>query len=116
VVPFYEDGKRMAKKGLRGSDRLIGLKIIINIITGILSGKFNLRGPISCGSFGAITGALEMMDAVNYIKVGMADVMLVGTSDVCVNPHVYTILGNAAKLHPGKGNPEEACRPFDKHR
>jgi 3-oxoacyl-[acyl-carrier-protein] synthase II len=86
VVPFYEDGKRIAKKGLRGSDRLIGLKVIINIISGILSGKFSLRGPISCVNFGALTGALQIMDAISYIQVGMCDVCLAGASDVSVGP------------------------------
>jgi 3-oxoacyl-[acyl-carrier-protein] synthase II len=51
---------------------------------------------------------------MSYIKLGMADVCVVGTSDICVDPTVYQMLAKVGNLRLEYGEPETSCRPFDK--
>jgi 3-oxoacyl-[acyl-carrier-protein] synthase II len=89
---------------------------IINMAPGLVSIKFNLRGPnlsvvTACG-----TGAHNIGCAARLISYGDADIMLAGGTEMAT-----TVLGmggfaSARTLSRRNDDPERASRPWDKDR
>lgn len=111
---LFADGVKVANKGLTGSDRMIGVKMLSNIVSGVLSGEVEFRGPISAISFASTSGLVAISDAFSHVKLGHADVMLAGAGDATVNPVVMEALNKIGYLNTTSGAPELACRPFDR--
>jgi len=91
-------------------------KMIVDSASGILSIRYGFRGPnfITVSACASATNAL--IDAYNYIKLGMMNVCISGGSEAAV-----TIAGvggfNALKaLSERNDSPETASRPYDKDR
>jgi len=91
-------------------------KMIADITPGHLSIRFGFRGPnfATVSACGSATNAL--IDSFNYIRLGIADIILSGGSEAAV---VEAGVGgfNAMKaLSERNDSPETASRPFDKDR
>ncbi|KAA0990531.1 beta-ketoacyl-ACP synthase II [Dyadobacter aurulentus] len=91
-------------------------KMIVDSASGVLSIRYGFRGPnfITVSACASATNAL--IDAFNYIKLGMMNVCISGGSEAAV-----TIAGvggfNALKaLSERNDSPETASRPYDKDR
>jgi len=91
-------------------------KMIGDIAAGVISIKYNLRGP----NFGTVSACASstnsIIDAVNYIRWGKADIFVTGGSEACVNEPG---IGGFNALQALSTNNEEfktASRPFDKTR
>ncbi|WAC11123.1 beta-ketoacyl-ACP synthase II [Dyadobacter pollutisoli] len=91
-------------------------KMIVDSASGVLSIRYGFRGPnfITVSACASATNAL--IDAFNYIKLGMMNVCISGGSEAAV-----TIAGvggfNALKaLSERNDSPETASRPYDKER
>ncbi|CAG5071839.1 3-oxoacyl-[acyl-carrier-protein] synthase 2 [Dyadobacter sp. CECT 9623] len=91
-------------------------KMIVDSASGVLSIRYGFRGPnfITVSACASATNAL--IDAFNYIKLGMMDVCISGGSEAAI-----TIAGvggfNALKaLSERNDSPETASRPYDKDR
>ncbi|MEY2924345.1 MAG: hypothetical protein RLZZ337_893 [Bacteroidota bacterium] len=91
-------------------------KMIGDIAPGYISIKYGFRGP----NFGTISACASsnnaIVDAFNYIRLGMAKAIVTGGSESCVT---YSAIGgfNSMKaLSERNDSPETASRPFDKDR
>jgi 3-oxoacyl-[acyl-carrier-protein] synthase II len=91
-------------------------KMIGDIAAGVISIKYGFRGP----NFGIVSACASstnaLIDAVNYIRWGKADIFITGGSEACVNEPG---IGGFNALQALSTNNEEfstASRPFDKTR
>ena len=91
-------------------------KMIADIAPGQISIKYGFRGPNFATVSACASAANALIDALNYIRLGYADVMVSGGSEAAV-----TIAGmggfNALQaLSTRNDDPKTASRPFDKDR
>jgi 3-oxoacyl-[acyl-carrier-protein] synthase II len=91
-------------------------KMIGDIAAGVISIKYGFRGP----NFGTVSACASstnaIIDAINYIRWGKADIFVTGGSEACVNEPG---IGGFNALQALSTNNEEfktASRPFDKTR
>jgi 3-oxoacyl-[acyl-carrier-protein] synthase II len=91
-------------------------KMIVDSASGVLSIRYGFRGPnyITVSACASATNA--MIDAFNYIKLGMMNVCISGGSEAAVS--IAGVGGfNALKaLSERNDSPETASRPYDKDR
>ena len=91
-------------------------KMIPDIAPGMISIKHGFRGPNFATVSACASSANALIDALNYIRLGHADVMVCGGSEACI-----TIAGVAGfnalhALSTRNDDPQTASRPFDKDR
>jgi 3-oxoacyl-[acyl-carrier-protein] synthase II len=91
-------------------------KMIADIAPGQISIKYGFRGPNFATVSACASSSNAIIDALNYIRLGYADVMVAGGSEATV-----TIAGiggfNALQaLSTRNDDPATASRPFDKDR
>jgi 3-oxoacyl-[acyl-carrier-protein] synthase II len=91
-------------------------KMIADIAPGRLSIKYGFRGPNFATVSACASSSNAIIDALNYIRLGHADIMITGGSEATV-----TIAGiggfNALQaLSTRNDDPKTASRPFDKDR
>jgi 3-oxoacyl-[acyl-carrier-protein] synthase II len=91
-------------------------KMIADIAPGQISIKYGFRGPNFATVSACASSSNALIDALNYIRLGYADVMVSGGSEATV-----TIAGiggfNALQaLSTRNDDPATASRPFDKNR
>ncbi len=91
-------------------------KMIADISPGLLSIKYGFRGPNFATVSACASSNHALNDALTYIRLGKADMMLTGGSEAGV---VESAMGgfNAMKaLSERNDSPETASRPYDKER
>ena len=91
-------------------------KMIADIAPGQISIKYGFRGPNFATVSACASSSNAIIDALNYIRLGYADVMVSGGSEATI-----TIAGiggfNALQaLSTRNDDPATASRPFDKNR
>ncbi len=91
-------------------------KMIADIAPGQISIKYGFRGPNFATVSACASSSNAIIDALNYIRLGYADVMVAGGSEATI-----TIAGmggfNALQaLSTRNDDPKTASRPFDKDR
>jgi 3-oxoacyl-[acyl-carrier-protein] synthase II len=91
-------------------------KLIVNIASGHVAMRHDLRGPSGAAATACCTGAHAIVDGYRAIVLGDADVMVVGGAEAAVHP--LGIAGFAAMkaLSTRNDEPERASRPFDADR
>ncbi len=91
-------------------------KMIADIAPGQISIKYGFRGPNFATVSACASSSNAIIDALNYIRLGYADVMVSGGSEAAVT---YAGMGgfNALQaLSTRNDDPATASRPFDKER
>ncbi len=91
-------------------------KMIGDIAAGVISIKYGLRGP----NFGTVSACASstnsIIDAVNYIRWGKADLFVTGGSEACVNEPGIGGFNALQALSTNNAEFTSASRPFDKTR
>lgn len=62
------------------------------------------------------SGAHAIGQALDAMRIGRADVMIVGGSEAPLMPLTFTGFDNLRVMAGGNGEPHKACRPFDRDR
>ncbi len=91
-------------------------KMIVDISAGYISIRNGFRGPNFSTVSACASSSNAMVDSYNYIRLGMADIIVTGGSEAAI---VESGMGgfNALKaLSERNDSPETASRPFDKDR
>ena len=86
---------------------------IADIAAGIVSMRFNAKGPNYATVSACATSAHAIGDAFRTIQYGDADVMITGGSEATVTPMAIGGFANMQALSERNDSPETASRPFD---
>jgi 3-oxoacyl-[acyl-carrier-protein] synthase II len=90
--------------------------MIIDIAPGHISIKYGLRGPNFATVSACASSTNAMIDAFNYIRLGMADVIISGGSEAIINEAGMGGFNAMHALSTRNDDPATASRPFDKDR
>jgi 3-oxoacyl-[acyl-carrier-protein] synthase II len=91
-------------------------KLIANMATGHVAMHFKARGPNSCVVTACATGAHCIGDAFRAIHYGDADAIIAGGTEANITPLCVGGFNVMKALSTRNGEPEKACRPFDRER
>jgi 3-oxoacyl-[acyl-carrier-protein] synthase II len=91
-------------------------KMISNIAAGVIALKYGFRGP-NYGTVSACASSSHaLIDAMNLIRLGKADVAIAGGSEAPINVTGLGGFGAMRALSTRNDDPAAASRPFDKDR
>ena len=91
-------------------------KMIADIAPGLISIKYGFRGPNFATVSACASSANALIDALNYIRLNHADIIVAGGSEAGVT---YAGIGGFNAMHAlstRNDDPQTASRPFDKNR
>ncbi len=91
-------------------------KMIPDIAAGHISIKYGFRGPNYATVSACASSTHALIDALNYIRLGKAEVFIVGGSEAAVNPAGIGGFNAMHALSTRNNNPQQASRPFDEER
>ncbi len=103
----------------RGPDRLSPFtvpRLMVNAVTGNISIRYNLRGPASAHATACASSGHAIGDAMQYMRRGLADVMVVGGAEAALTPLCLGAFMTMKALSTRNDEPEKASRPFDRDR
>jgi 3-oxoacyl-[acyl-carrier-protein] synthase II len=86
---------------------------IADIASGVVSMRFNARGPNYATVSACATSAHAIGDAFRTIQYGDADVMICGGAEATVTPMAIGGFANMTALSRRNDSPATASRPFD---
>jgi len=86
---------------------------ISDIAAGLVSMRFNAKGPNYATISACATSAHAIGDAFRTIQYGDADVVITGGSEATVTPMAIGGFANMKALSERNDSPETASRPFD---
>ena len=86
---------------------------IADIAAGVVSMRFNARGPNYATVSACATSAHAIGDAFRTIQYGDADIMIAGGAEATVTPMAIGGFANMTALSRRNDSPETASRPFD---
>jgi len=105
----------LAKRGPRRVDPLFFTKGAPSIVSLQLGMLFGARGPSTSVNSLCASGADAIGCALNFIRLGYADVMIVATSDASLDEMTVAALSVIGALSK-EPDPDKASRPFDLNR
>ncbi|MGB1269013.1 MAG: beta-ketoacyl-ACP synthase II [Flavobacteriaceae bacterium] len=91
-------------------------KMIADIAPGHISIKYGFRGPNFTTVSACASSANAMIDAMNYIRLGKADVIVSGGSEAAVCESGIGGFNAMHALSTRNDDPQTASRPFDANR
>ena len=89
---------------------------IADIAAGLVSMRFNAKGPNYATVSACATSAHAIGDAYRTIQYGDADVIIAGGSEATVTPMAIGGFANMKALSERNDSPDTASRPFDQTR
>ena len=114
---FYQEVKSYVEGGFipRYSPFFIP-KMIADLAAGPISMKYGFRGPNFCTVSACSSSNHAMIDSLNYIRWGKADMILTGGSEAAINPPGVGGFNSMQALSTRNDEPQKASRPFDADR
>jgi 3-oxoacyl-[acyl-carrier-protein] synthase II len=90
--------------------------MIIDMAAGLVSMRFNFKGPNYATVSACASGAHAVADAFRIIQRGEAEVMIAGGSEATITPASLAGFCSARALSTRNHEPRKASRPFDQQR
>jgi 3-oxoacyl-[acyl-carrier-protein] synthase II len=90
--------------------------MIIDITAGLVSMRFNFKGPNYATVSACASGVHAIADAFRIIQRGDAEVMITGGSESSITPASLAGFCSSRALSTRNEEPKKASRPFDKER
>ena len=91
-------------------------KMIADMGAGQISMKYGFRGPNYCTVSACASSNNAMIDAMTYIRLGRADIIMTGGSEAAINPTGVGGFNSMQALSTRNDDPTRASRPFDADR
>lgn len=110
IEGFFEGGK------IPRFSPFIIPKMIPDMAPGLISMKYNFRGPNFATVSACASSTHAMIDAFTYIQLGKADVIVTGGSEAGISIPSIGGFNSAQALSTNNDNYMTASRPFDKTR
>jgi 3-oxoacyl-[acyl-carrier-protein] synthase II len=117
LITFYEEISGYAKGD--GTPRFSPFfipKMISDITAGHISIKYGFRGPNYCTVSACASSGHAMIDGFNYIRLGKANIFVVGGTEAAVNQAGIGGFNAMHAISTRNDDPKTASRPFDKDR
>jgi len=112
---FFEESRAYRDERPRFSPFFIP-KMIANIAGGLVSIKYGFRGPNYTTVSACASASHAMIDALNMIRMGKAEIMITGGSEAGVNAAGMAGFNSMRAISTRNDDPTTASRPFDKDR
>lgn len=106
---FYE-------QGLRAVDPLLALSVFCGAGSCNIAIQLGAAGPVLANSNSCASGTIACGDALNWIRNGLADVVLTGGAEAPLYPLCYGAFTQIRAMSTRNEEPETASRPFDRDR
>lgn len=116
IGTFEEQHGKLLKRGPSKVSPFFIPMMIIDMCAGLVSIKYGFRGPNYATVSACASSAHAIADAYRIIQRGEADVMLTGGAEATITPTSMAGFCQAKALSTRNDQPEQASRPFDKHR
>jgi 3-oxoacyl-[acyl-carrier-protein] synthase II len=116
IHTFEEQHARLLEKGPGRVSPFFVPMFISDIAAGLVSIRYNAKGPNYCTVSACASGAHAVGNAFRSIKYGEADVMLAGGTEASVTPTTIAGFANMTALSTRNDSPQTASRPFDAER
>jgi 3-oxoacyl-[acyl-carrier-protein] synthase II len=113
---WEEEHTAMLKRGPRFVSPSLIAMMIPNAAAGSLAIEFGFTGPNECTVTACASSGHAIARAMEYIRTGAADVVLVGGAESCISPMSVASFCSARALTTRNDDPEHASRPFDRDR
>jgi 3-oxoacyl-[acyl-carrier-protein] synthase II len=113
IHTMEEQHARLLEKGHGRVSPFFVPMFISDIAAGLVSIRYNAKGPNYCTVSACASGAHAVGNAFRSIKYGEADVMLAGGTEASVTPLTIAGFANMTALSTRNESPETASRPFD---
>ncbi|MCY7378758.1 MAG: beta-ketoacyl-ACP synthase II [Gemmatimonadaceae bacterium] len=110
---FEEQHDIYQKRGVSKISPFFIPMFIADIASGVVSMRFNARGPNYATVSACATSAHAIGDAMRTIQYGDADVMICGGAEATVTPMAIGGFANMTALSRRNDSPSTASRPFD---
>ncbi|MGF7140054.1 beta-ketoacyl-ACP synthase II [Roseimarinus sediminis] len=91
-------------------------KMIANMASGCISIEYGFRGPNLTTVTACASSANAIIDALYYIRMGKADMMVTGGSEAAITLAGITGFNSMRAISTRNDDPKTASRPFDKDR
>ena len=91
-------------------------KLIADIAPGLISIKYGFKGPNFTTVSACASSSNAIIDALNYIRLGYADVIIAGGSEAAVTCAGIGGFNAMHALSTRNNEPDKASRPFDNER
>jgi 3-oxoacyl-(acyl-carrier-protein) synthase len=82
----------------------------------MVSVKYKFHGPVIACSNGSVSSACAMLTAKEQLLSGSIDIALVGGAEAPVYEEILVLFSRSGMLATEYGEPEKACKPFDRDR
>ncbi|MBR4994555.1 MAG: beta-ketoacyl-ACP synthase II [Alistipes sp.] len=117
TTTFYEESKDFVEGNFtpRFSPFFVP-RLVADIAAGFISVKYGLMGPNYCTVSACASSNHAMIDALNLIRWGKADVIVTGGSEASINEPGVGSFCSMQALSTRNDDPKHASRPFDANR
>ena len=114
---IYKNSSILDNQGIRKISPFFIPSSLINLLSGHISIKYNLKGPNSSPVTACATGTHAIGDSFTLIKNGKADLMVCGGAEAAICPLGIAGFSAARALcDTYNDNPQGGSRPWDKDR
>jgi len=110
-----EEGEVLRRRGPMRIDPLFISKIAASMVPAQVGLEFGLKGPNSSLNSACASGSDALGAALNFLRLGHAEVMIAGGAEANVNPIAIASTGRVGALSRNP-DPRQASRPFDLNR
>jgi len=101
------------EKGLKRISPHTAMAVCTHSAAGIISLTYKLKGPNTTIAAGCNSGLDAAFLAYNAIRLGDADVMLVGAGEAPITPYIFAIFCAGGFLSRENEEPHRALKPYD---
>jgi 3-oxoacyl-[acyl-carrier-protein] synthase II len=112
---FFDEARSYQPENPRFSPFFIP-KMIANIAGGLISIKYRFRGPNFTTVTACASASHAMIEAMNMIRLGKADIMITGGSEAAINEAGVAGFNSMRAISTRNDDPKTGSRPFDKDR
>src|SRR5437588_6630782 len=107
---------RFLKKGTRGVNPTLALQVFGGSGHSNIAIEFGFRGVGTTNSNSCASGSVSVGEGLRYIRDNMADVIVAGAAEAPLSPLSFGAFAIIKAMSQWKGDPAQACRPFDLER
>lgn len=116
IATFEEQHRRLIDKGPGRVSPFFIPMFIPDISAGLISIRWNLRGPNYATVSACASSAHAIGDAMRHIRHGDADIMIAGGAEATITPMTFAGFSSMKAMSTRNDDPAGASRPFSADR